>query len=147
MENSITSQAYLFVICFLCGVIIGIFFDIFRILRKSFKTPDLVTYIEDIIFGIITGVFLIFILFVLNNGQLRFYIFFGLALGIILYLITLSKIFIKINVTVITTIKKIIIKILTIIFYPCKKIIKSILKPFRILIINTKKIFKIKKTQ
>ena len=37
------------------GVIIGILFDFFRILRKSFKTPDFVTYIEDVIFWILTG--------------------------------------------------------------------------------------------
>ena len=155
MEDIISNQAYSFAICIICGVIIGIFFDIFRILRKSFKTPDLITYIEDLIFGLITGIFLVFILFVLNNGQLRFYIFFGLILGIILYLITISKLFIKINVAVIITIKKIISRILFIILYPFKtllKFIKSIiskiiLKPFRILTINIKKIFKPRKSK
>ncbi len=150
MGNIISNQAYSFAICFVCGVIIGIFFDIFRILRKSFKTPDLITYIEDLIFGIITGIFLVFVLFVLNNGQLRFYIFFGLILGIIIYLITISKLFIKINVAVIVAIKKTIFKIISIILYPFSKILgfikniisKLILRPFRILTINIKKIFK-----
>ena len=48
MKNLTENQAYLFLIYCLCGIIIGIFFDIFRILRKSFKTNDFVTYIEDI---------------------------------------------------------------------------------------------------
>ena len=45
------NQAFTFIIFILNGFIIGILFDIFRILRKSFKTPDSITYIEDIIFG------------------------------------------------------------------------------------------------
>lgn len=75
MNSEIISQMQYFAIYILCGISIGILFDIFRILRKSFKTPDFVTYIEDAIFGIITGIFLIFIIFIFNNGELRFYIF------------------------------------------------------------------------
>ena len=78
MDNPI-NQVYLFIVYLLCGIAIGIFFDIFRVLRRSFKTPDVVTYIEDVIFGVLTGVFLIIMLFVLNNGELRFYIFINLA--------------------------------------------------------------------
>lgn len=72
MNSEIISQMQYFAIYILCGIFIGITLDIFRILRKSFKTPDFVTYIEDAIFGIITGIFLIFIIFIFNNGELRF---------------------------------------------------------------------------
>lgn len=148
MDDILTNQAYLFIIYAICGVIIGVFFDIFRILRKSFKTSDFVTYIEDIIFGILTGIFLIFMLFIFNNGQLRFFIFFAIILGLSIYLLTISKYFIKFNVKIIVTTKKIIIKIISVILYPIKKfgkfikkyILKSILKPFKILTINIKNI-------
>ena len=148
MEEIINNQAYLFIIYFICGIIIGIFFDLFRILRKSFKTSDLITYVEDIIFGILTGIFLIFMLFIFNNGQLRFFIFLGIILGLTIYLLTISKYFIKINVKIIVTIKKAILKIIYIIFYPIRKlfdilrkyVLKVILKPFRILTINIKNI-------
>ena len=93
MNSEIISQMQYFAIYILCGISIGILFDIFRILRKSFKTPDFVTYIEDAIFGIITGIFLIFIIFIFNNGELRFYIFLALLLGNVLYLSTISKYF------------------------------------------------------
>ena len=56
----IINQGYIFVIFILNGFLIGILFDIFRILRKSFKTKDIVTYIEDILFWIITGIFLLY---------------------------------------------------------------------------------------
>ena len=38
------NQAYLFLIFSLNGFIIGVLFDFFRILRKSFKTKDIITY-------------------------------------------------------------------------------------------------------
>lgn len=148
MEEIINNQAYLFIIYFICGIVIGIFFDLFRILRKSFKTSDFITYVEDIIFGILTGIFLIFMFFIFNNGQLRFYIFLAIILGLIIYMLTISKYFIKINVKIIVTIKQTIMKIISIILYPIKKlldilkeyVLKALLKPFRILTINIKNI-------
>ena len=38
-------QAYLFLVFSLTGVAIGILFDFFRVLRKTFKTADIITYI------------------------------------------------------------------------------------------------------
>ena len=130
------NQIYLFAIYMLCGIVIGIGFDIFRVLRKSFRTSDMVTYIEDILFGILTGIFLIIMLFIFNNGQLRFFIFVAIFLGLLLYLLTISKCFIKINVIILTFIKKLVHTIL----YPIQKLYKIMTKPFYFLIINFKKL-------
>ena len=130
------NQIYLFLIYMLCGIVIGIGFDIFRVLRKSFRTSDMVTYIEDILFGILTGIFLIIILFIFNNGQLRFFIFVAIFLGLLLYLLTISKYFIKINVIILAFIKKLVHMML----YPIQKLYKIMTKPFYFLIINLKKL-------
>ena len=61
----ITNQAYLFLIFVINGLLIGLLFDFFRILRLSFKTRDFVTYIEDIIFWIITGIIVLYSIFIL----------------------------------------------------------------------------------
>lgn len=146
MNTTITNQIYLFSIYFICGIIIGIFFDLFRILRQSFKTSDIVTYIEDIIFGILTGIFLIFIIFIFDNGELRTFTFIALVLGAILYLLTISRYFIRINVNILTFLKKVIVKTFIIISYPFKIIkkyfFKLILRPYKILTINLKNILK-----
>lgn len=155
MSNLISNQLYVFLIYCFCGVIIGIFFDIFRILRKSFRTPDFVTYIEDIIFWILTGLFLVYIIFEFNNGEIRSYIFIGLGIGVLLYLLILSKFFIKINVTIIKYLKsffKIVIQIIT---YPFKiilnifdkLILKNIKKIKNIVIFYVKKCKKDKNFQ
>lgn len=143
MENTVLIELYLLGIFILSGIIIGVFFDFFRILRRSFKTSDIITYIEDILFWIITGLFLLFVLFKINDGQIRFYNIIGLAIGVILYIIFVSKIFINISVKIITLLKNIIIKVLNIILYPIKivfKLFRKILKPISFFVINIKNI-------
>ena len=46
----VENQTYLFIVFSLTGIGLGVLFDFFRALRKTFKTPDLVTYLEDIIY-------------------------------------------------------------------------------------------------
>ena len=121
------SQAMLFLLFALDGVIIGIFFDFFRILRRSFSTGNLVTAIEDILFWICTGIILLYSIFIFNNGAIRGYMFLGVLCGVTLYMITLSKIFIKINVCILTFIKQIISLIIEVFNIPIK-IISNILK-------------------
>ncbi len=136
MEN----QAYLFVIFILNGFLIGMLFDIFRILRKSFKTNDLITYIQDILFWIITGFIILYSIFKFNNGELRGFIFIGIFIGISIYLLLFSKIFIKINLFIINIIKKIIYFIIIIPFKCVLGIIKKfIFKPISFIVINFKK--------
>ena len=48
-------------------------FDFFRISRKAIKTPDIITYIQDIIFWLITGAVILVNVFLVSNGELRLY--------------------------------------------------------------------------
>lgn len=132
MENIIIEQLYSLLIYLLTGFIIGILFDIFRILRRTFKTPDVITYIEDILFWLLTGILLIYILITISNGQIRIYNVLGLIIGIITYLLVFSRIFINIS-----------IKILKIVIYPIKllfNLIRRIFTPFTFFVINLKKL-------
>ena len=137
MEN----QAYIFFIFILNGFLIGLIFDIFRILRQSFKTKDFITYIEDIIFWVITGILILNSIFKFNNGEIRGYIFIGIIIGTILYLLLFSKLFIRINVLIINLLKKAIYYVLIV---PIKSIISFLktilLKPISFIVINLKKV-------
>ncbi len=145
------NQAYVFAIFILNGLAIGFLFDIFRILRKSFKTPDIITYIQDITFWIISGALLLYFIFKFNNGELRLFIFIGIILGTLLYMLIFSRIFIKISVFSINIIRKIfitviiipmkyIINILRIIIYkPIKFLYKKVGKLFRKMLSNLKR--------
>ena len=143
--NAVTiNQAYLFLIFILNGLLIGIVFDVFRILRRSFKTPNVVTYLEDILFWIISVSIVLYSLFIFNNGEIRGYIFIGILFGIALYMLFFSKTIIKIFVKIILFCKKIIYSLFKIIIFPIKKlgiILSKIAKKFK----NLKNIEKFKK--
>ena len=119
----INNQAVLFLIFSLNGVIIGLIFDFFRILRKSFKTSNLMTYIQDIIFWIVTGISVIIFMYSFSDGTIRFYMFLGLMFGFIIYILAISQYIIKIFVYIIKTVKTILNSIIKFITYPLKKII------------------------
>lgn len=139
----VINQAYLFLIFTINGIVIGLLFDIFRILRRSFKTSDGITYIQDILFWILTGFILLYSIFTFSNGEVRFYMFLGVFLGCLIYMIIFSKYFININVKIILMLKKIISKIISIIIFPINIIIKIIkkifFKPTNFITINIKK--------
>lgn len=141
----INNQAQLFLVFIINGITIGILFDFFRILRKSFKTNDLVTYIEDFLFWILTGFTILFTLFKFNNGEVRLYMFFAIAIGILLYILIFSSHFIKINVSIIVLLKNVIKKLIFYIYIPIRfilRLVKKILfKPVSFIIINIRSIY------
>ena len=145
MYTNNLDQLKSFSIFIIVGIIISIIFDIFRILRKTIKTSDILTYIEDTLFWITSGLIILFSIFIFNNGELRSYIFIGIFLGILFYILFISKYFININVIIISYIKKCIKKIFIYILIPFKivyKIIKKIIfKPFSFIFINLRIIF------
>ena len=89
-------QLYNFFIFIILGMLVSFIFDFFRALRKTFKTNDVITYIEDILFWIISGFLIMSSIFKFNDGEIRFYLFVGLLLGIFIYIILLTKLINKI---------------------------------------------------
>ena len=139
MQVSTLNQAYLFIIFCATGILIGLIFDIFRIIRKLFKTPDFLTYIEDICFWIISGLILIYSIFIFNNGEIRLYMFIAISLGIITYILTFSRFFVIIGYKFSNFVKKLIINILII---PLKILKKLLFRPITFISINIRNISK-----
>lgn len=124
------NQAYLFLVFSLTGVIIGILFDFFRILRRTIKTSNFITYIEDVVFWILTGFLILYNIWYFNNGEIRIYMFLGIILGVLIYMLTLSSILIKIF----SNLFRILINVLELPF-------KAIISVYRKLITAIEKIF------
>ena len=123
MDNFFNGQLGLFLMYIAGGILICLTYDIFRALRKSIKTSDLATYIEDIIFFIIVSIFLIYLIFIVNDGSIRGFIFIGLILGGVLYYFTLSKYFMKISIFIFTFLKKILLAPIRLVLKINKKLI------------------------
>ena len=134
------NQAYLFLVFSLTGVAIGVLFDIFRILRKSIKIPNIIIYIEDILFWILAGLLILYNIWYFNDGEIRVYMFLGIIIGLLLYMSTLSNIIIKIFSKILQTI----IKVLEIPFKTIIAIFRKIITtiaPFFIKIVKKRKKF------
>lgn len=124
----VENQAYLFLVFSLTGIFIGCLFDFFRILRKLFKTSNLITYIEDILFWILTGIIVLYVIWYFNDGEIRLYLLLGLIMGIIIYILTISNIFFKVVFNILYKTKKILTSILSPLFLFLTKIFQNILK-------------------
>ena len=135
------NQAYLFLVFSLTGVAIGLLFDFFRILRRSIKTSNLVTYIQDILFWILTGIIVLYSIWYFNNGELRIFVFLGLIIGLLIYMTTLSSIIVKIF----TKLLVILINILKVPFKMIYSLISKIITGIVVLFNKFTKKLKIKK--
>ena len=124
----VNNQVYLFIIFVIDGFIVGLLFDFFRILRKSFNTKDFIIYIQDILFWIFTGILVLYTMYKYSDGELRFFMIIGIILGFMLYILTISKYIIKVSVIILNILKKIIVFIVNILTYPFKFIIFIIKK-------------------
>ena len=137
----VQNQAYLFLVFSLTGVEIGILFDFFRILRRTIKTGNIVTYIQDILFWILTGILVLYNIWYFNNGEIRVYMFLGIIIGTLIYMSTLSNIFVKLFTKILSTI----IKVLEIPFKTIITIFRKIITAMLSFFTKNAKKLKIKK--
>lgn len=131
------NQAYLFLIFTFTGMAIGILFDIFRALRKNFNTSDILISIQDILFWIITGFMILYNIWYFNDGEIRIFMFLGIILGVLIYILTLSSIIFQLLYKILTIAKSILIKPIQAIIKLFKGVFEGFLK---ILQKNLKKI-------
>lgn len=128
------SQEQVFLFFFIIGIIEGLIFDVFKVLRKSFKTSDTVTFIEDLIFILFSGILIISSIIKLNGGEIRFFLFLGIFFGITIYILTISNLCVIILYEFVKICKKI-FKIpyycIKKIFFLSKKLLKNIQKSFK----------------
>lgn len=101
------SQEQVFILFFIIGAIIGVIFDFFRVIRKSFKVPDYITFIQDILFFILSGIMVIYGIIVLNNGEIRLFLFLAIFFGMLIYFLTISNLYVIILYEIVKLCKKI----------------------------------------
>ena len=135
MNADIGYQVLIFALCCLCGIVIAMVFDTFRISRRIVRTGILVTCIEDLLFWLAATVILFALSLKFNNGEIRWYMFVGIALGAVVYFKTASEYIIRFFVVVVKFTKVIIFKTLYFAFFPFRFLLRLINKPL-FLVIN-----------
>lgn len=130
MSNEVSYQVGIFVLCFIAGVVVALLFDMFRVSRRVVRTSTVATYIEDLLFWIISALFLFALSLKFNDGEIRWYMFLGLGFGAVVYFGTLSKIVVECIVIMINFLKKLTLAVLKILLFPFKIILRLLNKPF-----------------
>lgn len=92
MGVDITSEVCIFVASVISGILSGVLYDFFTIFR--IKSKKLFVSLSDIFLSFVICVLIVSVFYLYNSFDLRLYMFFGLFLGVILYFLCLSTIFV-----------------------------------------------------
>ena len=95
----ISGQSITFLIAVGIGFVLGIFYDIFRIIRHSGLNKFFI-YLCDIAFWLTVTITMFFAFLHVNFGEMRFFIFLGFGVGICIYFCTLSRFIVKAGIKV-----------------------------------------------
>lgn len=101
MLISMTIQIKLVFFSIFAGIITGILFDIYRVLRGFENPKKILTFLEDILFWIFASLIVFIFLLLTNYAYMGIYVYMYIALGIYIYIKLISKIFIKIQYRII----------------------------------------------
>ena len=118
MITSLINQVRLIAFSLLAGMMTGVFFDIYRLIR-GFRNPNkFLTIIQDLLFWTLTSIVVFVFLMYTNEGYINFYVYVCLVIGVYLYLKLLSKGFINVQYKLLKFNGKVFRVILNAILYP-----------------------------
>jgi spore cortex biosynthesis protein YabQ len=129
MILSMSSQALVFLTTVVIGAVIGFVYDLFRVIRKIVPHANLMTSIEDMLYWIIVSLLMFYVMLNQNNGEIRIFTVMGAFLGMLLYFLTVSKLFMAVSLTIVAFIKKILLVLFEIVMTPFRLIYKMLEKP------------------
>ena len=85
MELSWTHEAYIFFGTVAGGFVLGIVRDFFKSLKNGRCGKIIFVGITDVIFCVLLSLACFMLIFVLNNGRIRWYEIFGILIGFVIY--------------------------------------------------------------
>ena len=97
MIISLINQVKLIIFSLLSGIITGVFFDIYRLIRGFEEPNKFLTIIQDLLFWTLTSIVIFIFLMYTNEGYINFYVYVCLIMGVYLYIKILSRAFIKVQ--------------------------------------------------
>lgn len=93
----ITDNIADFGIMLLAGIAVSALFDLFRAMRKALsdnggKNPNALVQLQDLLFAMSSFLFVLLLIYRINDGVIRSYIVIGLITGMLLYAAALGKV-------------------------------------------------------
>lgn len=95
MSSTIGWEAQFWLYAAALGACLLFLYDCFRIVRRVFPHKTAAVGIEDVVYWLVSGVFIFRMLYRFNNGIIRWFAVFGMLVGMVLYHLTISVPFVK----------------------------------------------------
>ena len=119
---SLSSQTKNFLFSLGFGALTGVLYDILRVIRMSISSSKSALYITDFIFVFVSSVATFLFCLTVTDGQLRFYVLFGEALGFLIYYFSFGIIAVKFSAKTVEKIKSFFKKFFRFVSAPFRKI-------------------------
>ena len=109
MEITVASQTQVFGLSCLFGVVLGIYYDVFRIIRLVVRPGKKAVFFYDVLYLLSCGVFTFLFCFAVNYGEVRFYLLAGEGIGWCLYHLTLGELIMRCSAFLTGVIKRVLL--------------------------------------
>ena len=146
---TLAKQTQNFFVAFGFGFLLGILYDVFFIIRSAVSGRRVVTFICDSLFVAAASVLSFTLLLVITDGQIRFYVLLGEALGFTVYYLSLGAFTVRVSEKIIAFFKKlcrflmrIFIRIFKVVSYPFRCVFSILGKFFKKIRVFLRKIMK-----
>ncbi|WP_026693210.1 spore cortex biosynthesis protein YabQ [Peribacillus kribbensis] len=103
---TLTTQFYTLLSIVGMGCYFGAALDTYNLFLKRSKRNGFIVFVNDLLFWVVQGLLTFYILFLVNEGELRFYLFLALLCGFSIYQALLKKLYMRMLLILISIVKK-----------------------------------------
>jgi len=120
MILSMAGQAWLFLSTVLVGAAIGLFYDAFRVIRKTARHSGLAVTLEDFIFWVAATGLTFYYMLHRSYGEMRLFALIGIGVGVLLYFATVSRWVVVVFVAVVNYLKRVVVAVVRVVLVPVR---------------------------
>ena len=117
-EVAIAVQTRLFMMAFGFGFLLGVVYDLFRIIRLTVTRGRIAVFVMDLVYFLLAGVSVFLFMLAYNQGEFRFYLIFGIFLGFLIYYFTFGAFILKWSNRIIRFLRRVLKAVLRVISTP-----------------------------
>lgn len=77
------------------GVLLGLYYDVYRVIRIVMRPSARVIFIQDVAFFSTASLLTFLFLLTINGGQLRVYLLLGILTGFVIYYVTIGRLVVR----------------------------------------------------
>lgn len=128
MDMIVAPPTWVFLWAVLLGAVLGLCYDVFRILRIAIPSGRILVFFEDILFFLVVAAATFEFYQLTTDGIVRGYVLLGELLGFALYYFTLGALVFKAATAIIHFIQKVVGLLVKILLWPFRKLAAPVLR-------------------